>query len=78
MDIYRIELLALNPKISMHRLSIGADRWPLKQNEEMHPQLACKLEAEICQLIKGDFTMEVQYPTWLANIVLVKEKNWQI
>lgn len=40
----------------------------------MHPELASKIEAEVEKLIKDDFKREVEYPTWLANIVPVKKK----
>lgn len=40
----------------------------------MHPDL----KAEVDKLIPAGFIREVQYPDWLANIILVKKKNWQI
>ena len=30
---------------------------------------------EVCKLIKAGFIKEVRYQDWLANIVIVKEKN---
>ena len=30
------------------------------------------------KLIKANFIREVQYPTWLANIVAVRKKNGQL
>lgn len=41
----------------------------------MHPDYTGKVVAEVDKLVKSDFVKEVQYPVWLANIVLVMKKN---
>jgi hypothetical protein len=30
---------------------------------------------EVQRLLDACFTREVQYPTWLANVVMIKKKN---
>jgi len=34
-----------------------------------------KIEKEVSKLIEAGFIHEVKYPTWIANIIPVKEKN---
>ena len=33
------------------------------------------INTEVDKLLKDDFIREVNYPTWIANIVLVKKAN---
>lgn len=54
----------------MHHLAIELD--------VLWNKLAPKVEAEVDKLGKANFIREVQYPIWLANLALVKEKNGQI
>ena len=69
----------LDPKIAVHRLATQIDRPPVKQPQRRtRPELATQIEIEVDKLIKAGFIREVQYPTWLANIVPVKKKNGQI
>ncbi|GAA0163578.1 hypothetical protein LIER_19408 [Lithospermum erythrorhizon] len=52
---------------------------PLKQAQQrFRPKLVPSIEAEVNKLIEVGFIWEVQYPTWLANIVSVRKKNRQI
>jgi len=34
-----------------------------------------KIEKEVNKLIEAGFIHEVKYPTWVANIMLVRKKN---
>jgi len=42
------------------------------------PKLAPEIEKEVNKLVKAGFICEVKYPTWIANIMLVKKKNEQL
>lgn len=44
----------------------------------MHPDLAAKVKGDVDKLVPAGIIQEVQYPFWLANIVLIKKKNVQI
>jgi ADP-heptose:LPS heptosyltransferase len=35
-------------------------------------------KAEVQWLLDAGFIREVEYPTWLANVVMVKKKEWKI
>lgn len=41
----------------------------------MHHDLASKIESNVDKLIKTDFIREIQYSTWLANIVSIKRRK---
>lgn len=58
------------PRGLRHPLSVRADKRLVKQMRRwMHFDLAFKVEVEVDKLFKADFIKEVQYPTWLTNIV---------
>ena len=60
----------LDPKIAQHYLSVSKRKYsPLIENQ---------IASEINKLKEANFIREVQYPSWLANIVPVKKKNGQI
>lgn len=42
----------------------------------MHPNLAAKVKDGEDKMVRAGFIREVQYPTWLANIVPVKRSRW--
>lgn len=69
----------LNQEKSMHRQSGEADKRSVKQRPKwMHPHLASKIKAWVDKLIKAGFIRELQYPTWLSNIIPAKKKNGNI
>ena len=37
-----------------------------------------QIETKIDKLIEAGFIRKVKYPTWIANIIPIKKKNWQI
>ncbi|KAG9442572.1 hypothetical protein H6P81_018426 [Aristolochia fimbriata] len=52
---------------------------PVKQSQRrFRPELVPEIEKEVDKLIAANFIREVKYPSWIANIVLVKKKNGQI
>lgn len=69
----------LDPKVAVHKLAIRHGKRPVKQPQRRaRPELAAQIEAEVDKLIKAGFISPVQYPTWLANIVPVKNKKRKI
>ncbi|XP_060968195.1 uncharacterized protein LOC133035834 [Cannabis sativa] len=76
--LYR-DMPGLNRKVVVHRLAVSKDATPVKQSQRrIRPELLPKVEAEIDKLRDCRFIREVQYPTWLANIVIVMKKNGQL
>jgi hypothetical protein len=73
------EMPGLDTDIAVHRLSIDPAYKPVKQTpRKFHPDLEVRIVEEVDKLIAAGFIEEVQYPTWVANIVPVKKKNGQI
>jgi hypothetical protein len=35
-------------------------------------------KSEVQRLLDAGFIREVQYPSWIANVVMVKKKEWQM
>lgn len=66
-------MLSLDPEVPINRLPVRLDKSLTKQwSRRMHPELASNIEVEVDRLITADFIKKVQYPTWLSNIVPVK------
>ena len=69
----------LNPSVALHHLAVKKGVRPVKQAQRrFRPELIPQIETEVNKLIEAGFIREVQYPEWIANIVPVKKKNWQI
>ncbi|KAA0048376.1 uncharacterized protein E6C27_scaffold264G00950 [Cucumis melo var. makuwa] len=69
----------LDPKVAVHRLVIKQEHRPVKQAQRrFRPELISQIEEEVNKLIEAGFIREVKYPTWIANIVLVRKKNGQL
>ncbi|CAM8996545.1 unnamed protein product [Rhodiola kirilowii] len=73
------EMSGLNPKVALHRLAIKRGVGPKKQSQRrFRPELVPEIEKEVNKLIDTDFIREVEYPTWIANLVPVRKKNGQL
>ncbi|KAA0055869.1 uncharacterized protein E5676_scaffold943G00650 [Cucumis melo var. makuwa] len=69
----------LDPKVAIHRLAIKSEHQPVKQAQRrFRPKLISQIEEEVNKLIEAEFIREVKYPTWIANIVLVRKKNGKL
>lgn len=70
------DMPGLDPKVVVHKLAVSRSLHPVKQGQRcMRQELQEKVEEEVRKLIKVGFIREVQYPTWIANIVPVKKKS---
>jgi len=72
-------MLDIDQDFMYHKLVILPQAKPIAQrkrklNDERH--LATK--HEVSQLLKANFTKEITYTMWLANVVLVKKIKWQV
>ncbi|XP_059658393.1 uncharacterized protein LOC132304673 [Cornus florida] len=73
------EVPGLNPQIVAHHLNIRPGTRPVKQAQRnFRPELELQIKEEVQRLSQASFIKPIQYPTWLANIVLVKKKNEKI
>ena len=56
-----------------------ATRWS-KRKETPPPDWSQAIDEEVTKLLEANFIHEVNYPDWLANIILVKKANrkWRV
>jgi hypothetical protein len=70
------EMPGIDPSIIEHRLNVDRNCRPVKQQRRSFaPKRNQAIEDEVQKLIKAEFIREVDYPEWLANVVLVKKAN---
>ena len=69
-------MTGIDPEVVVHRLPIDPSYPPVKQKrKKFSPERNRALNEEIHKLIDIRSVREVQYPDWLANVVVVKKKN---
>ena len=71
----------INPRIISHRLNVEPSFCPVKQKRRgMAPERQRAVQEEVSKLLRAQSICEVQYPGWLANIVLVRKSNnkWRL
>ncbi|KAI5336085.1 hypothetical protein L3X38_026219 [Prunus dulcis] len=62
----------ISPDIISHRLSINPAVRPVRQKRRAYdPELYEAMKAEVDRLSSIRFIREVDYPTWLANVVML-------
>ena len=64
-----------------HRLNVNPSFKPIKQNRRSFaPERQKAINEEVGKLLQAGAIREVEYPEWLANIVLVKKANgkWRL
>ena len=71
----------INPAIITHRLSVSPSFKPVKQKKRSFASKRQKaINEEVDKLLQAGAIREVEYPEWLANVVLVKKANgkWRL
>ena len=71
----------IDPAIITHRLNVSPSFKPVKQKRRSFTLERQKLiNEEVGKLLQADAIREVEYPEWLANVVLVKKVNdkWRL
>ncbi|RDX96548.1 Retrovirus-related Pol polyprotein from transposon 17.6, partial [Mucuna pruriens] len=70
------DMPGIDPSYISHHLSIGKDVKPVAQKRRKQGEERRKAARdETSRLLAAGFIREVQYPTWLANVVMVKKSN---
>ncbi|CAL9018622.1 unnamed protein product, partial [Prunus brigantina] len=75
------DMPGISPDIISHRLSINPAVRPVRQKRRAYdPERYEAMKAEVDKLSTIGFIKEVDYPTWLANVVMVRKgtKGWRI
>ena len=71
----------IDPTIITHRLNVSLSFKPIKQNRRSFaPERQKEINEEVGKLLQAGAIREVEYPEWLANVVLVKKANgkWRL
>ena len=67
--------------VIIHRLNVNPSFKPIKQKRRSFtPERQKEINEEVGKLLQAKAIREVQYPEWLANVVLVKKVNgkWRL
>ncbi|XP_077236546.1 uncharacterized protein LOC143878110 [Tasmannia lanceolata] len=70
------DMPGIDPAVSTHELGVDQTCKPVKQKRRhFTPERRRAIREEVERLLKADFIREIQYPDWLANVVMVKKSN---
>ncbi|RDX77432.1 hypothetical protein CR513_42447, partial [Mucuna pruriens] len=70
------DMPGIDPSFMSHHLSVGKGARPVAQKRRKQGEERRKAaKEETSRLLAAGFIREVQYPTWLANVVMVKKPN---
>ena len=73
------DMIGLSTNVVSHKLPINPRFSQVKQKtQKFKPELGVKIKGEIAKKIKSRLVEVMQYPTWLANVVLVAKKDGKI
>ena len=66
----------IDPAVITHRLNVSSSFKPVKQKRRSFaPERQKAINEEVDKLLQENAIREVEYPKWLANVVLVKKAN---
>ena len=71
----------IDPTVITHRLNVSPSFKPIKQKRRSFaPERQKAINKEVSKLLQAEAMREVEYPEWLANVVLVKKANgkWRL
>ena len=77
----QVDMGGIDPTVITHRLNISPSFKPIKQKRRSFaPERQKAINEEVGKLLQVGAIREVEYPEWLANVVLVKKANdkWRI
>ena len=75
------DIRGIDPVVITHKLNISPSFKPVKQKRRSFALERQKaIDEEVNKLIQAKAIREVEYPDWLANVVLVKKANgkWRL
>ena len=71
----------IDPEVITHRLNVSlSSSRSSKKEEASSPKREKAINEEVGKLLQANAIREVEYPKWLANVVLVKKVNgkWRL
>ncbi|KAL6323339.1 hypothetical protein AAG906_029346 [Vitis piasezkii] len=69
-------MTGIHPSVASHRLNILLSSRPVRQKvRRFHPDRQKIIRDEVDKLLEAGFIREMEYPDWLANVVVVPKKK---
>lgn len=66
----------INESVVIHKLNVDLSEKPIKQKRKFCVlDRQAVIDEEVVTLLKVDLICKIQYPEWLANVVMVKKSN---
>ncbi|KAL5835807.1 hypothetical protein ACOSQ3_015358 [Xanthoceras sorbifolium] len=78
---HKVNMIGISPEVLVHRLQVDPNHPLVKQKRrKFAPERNKVINEDIQKLIDIGSVREVNYPEWLANVVVVKKKNgkWRV
>ena len=75
------DMTGIDPDMMIHQLRVDPDYPPVRQKRrKFAPERNLIINEEVQKLLDNGAIKEVQYPEWLANVVVVRKKNgkWRV
>ena len=75
------DMLGIHPSVASHRLNILPSLRPVRKKvRQFHSDRQKIIRDEVDKSLEAGFIREVEYPDWLANVVVVpkKEGKWLV
>ncbi|KAI3458735.1 hypothetical protein Pfo_015398 [Paulownia fortunei] len=75
------ELVGILPELALHQLNANPIMKPIKQKKKTFgPERSQHIKEEVDKLLAANYIRPVQYPEWLANVVLLPKSGgkWHI
>ena len=72
-------MVGIDPEVACHELNVDPTFKPIKQKRrKLGPERSKAVNDEVDKLLGAGSIVEVKYPEWLANPVVVKKKNGKL
>ncbi|MCI41489.1 gag-pol polyprotein, partial [Trifolium medium] len=70
------DMPGINESVITHKLSISPNIKPIAQRKrKIGEGRRAAITEEVAKLKEAEFIEEIKYPSWLANVVMVKKAN---
>ena len=70
------DIPGISPDVITHQLRINKDQRPVRQKlRSMSTKKQAAIDEEVGKLLKAGFIRPEKFPTWLANVIMVKKSN---
>ena len=74
-------MVGINPMVASHNLNVLPNAKLVRQKvRRFHPDRYQIIQTKVNNLLAADFIMEVKYPEWIANVVVVPKNcgKWRV